>query len=253
MRYALAAPFLLAASALCSAASAQQVEFDLENTLTLGETEIRYRLDLVMTAVAPTRLAVEALLDLRDFQQRLPGLLAGEPVAEGCGSRTDLTDLSVKAEGDVVSITGLIDTQFFECERTSETGFERGAAKDRAELVFSASASASLRGKCITFALTDLALSPLQQVEDPVLAEDLQAVKVILLDVAGRFLEERPFCPELPPELASLDPVYEVGGPREIEDGGLGLYVDGSIDVSTGTILDILWVLQSEGIIPGPP
>ena len=58
MRYALAAPFLLAASALCSAASAQQVEFDLENTLTLGETEIRYRLDLVMTAVAPTRLAV---------------------------------------------------------------------------------------------------------------------------------------------------------------------------------------------------
>jgi hypothetical protein len=96
-------------------------------------------------------------------------------------------------------------------------------------------------------------VNPLQQVEDRALTEDLQAVRVILLEVAGRFLEERPLCPELPPELASLDPVYESGGPREIEDGGLGLYLSGSIDVSTTTILDILRVLQSEGIIPGPP
>ena len=74
------------------------------------------------------------------------------------------------------------------------------------------------------------------------------------MNVAGRFLEERPFCPELPPELASLDPVYEVGGPREIEDGGLGLYVDGSIDVSTGTILNISALgIAEQGIIPGPP
>jgi hypothetical protein len=254
MSHTRAAAFLLAAWTVGPAASAQQVEFDLEETLTVGETEVvSYRLDFVMSAVARTRIGVEALLDLREIQRRLPSIVSGEPVSDDCGSRTDLIDLAVEAEGDVVSVSGLIETQLFECERTSETGFQRGAPTDMLQLGLSASASAHLREKCITFELVDLAVNPLQQVEDRALTEDFQAVRVILLEVAGRFLEERPFCPELPPELASLDPVYESGGPREIEDGGLGLYVSGSIDVSTTTILDILRVLQSEGIIPGPP
>jgi hypothetical protein len=164
-----------------------------------------------------------------------------------------LTELAAEAEGDVVSVTGLIDAQFFECERTSETGFQRGAPTDKLQLEFSASASGRLREKCITFELVDLAVNPLQHVEDRALTEDLEAVRVIFLEVAGRFLEERPLCPELPPELASLDPVYESGGPREIGDGGLGVYVSGSIDVTTTTILEILRVLQSEEVIPGPP
>jgi hypothetical protein len=206
-----------------------------------------------MSAVARTRIGVEALLDLRDFQRRLPGIVSGEPVSDDCGSRTDLIELAVEAEGEVVSVTGVIDTQLFECERTSETGFQRGAPTDELRLGFSAVASARLHEKCITFELIDLAVKPQQQVADRVLTEDLETVRLILLEVAGRFLEERPLCPELPPELASLDPVYESGGPREIEDGGLGLYVIGSIDVSTTTILDILRVLQSVGIIPGAP
>jgi hypothetical protein len=229
------------------------VEFDLEETLTIGGTEVPYRLDLVMRSVAQTRLGVEALLDLRDLQLRLPGIVSGEPVSDACGSRTDLIELDVEAEGEVVSVTGLIETQFFECERTSETGFQRGAPTDKLRLGFSATASARLREKCITFELLDLAVNRLQEAEDRALTEDFQAMRVILLEVAGRFLEERPLCPELPPELASLDPVYESGGPREIDDGGLGLYLNGSIDVSTTTILDILRVLQGEGIIFGAP
>jgi hypothetical protein len=254
MIYVLAAALLLAASTHCSSVSAQQVEFNLEDTLTIGETDVPYRLDLVMSAVAQTRIGVEALLDLRVLQKNLPDIVSGEPISDDCGSRTELTELAVEAEDDVVSVTGLIDAKFFECERTSETGFQRGAPTDQLKMGFSAAASALLREKCITFELVDVAVNPLQQVEDRALSEDLQAVRVILLEVAGRFLEERPLClSELPPELASLDPVYESGGPREIGDGGLGVYVSGSIDVTTTTILEILRVLQSEEVIPGPP
>jgi hypothetical protein len=253
MSYSRAAALLLVGCTIGSVASAQQVEFDLEDTLTVGGTEVPYRLGLIMSAVAPTRLGVEALLDLRDFQLRLPGIISREPVSDDCGSRILVIELAVDAEVDVVSVTGLIETQFFECERTSETGFQRGAPTDRLSLGFSATASARLHEKCITFELLDLAVTPLQEIEDRNLTEDLQAMRVILLEVAGRFLEERPLCPELPPELASLDPVYDSGGPREIEDGGLGLHLNGSMDVSTTTILNILRVLQGAGIVFGAP
>jgi hypothetical protein len=253
MSYSRAAALVLAGWTFCSGASAQQVEFDLEETITVGGTEVPYRLDLIMSAIAQTRIGVEALLDLRDFQLRLPGIVSGEPVYDDCGNRTDLIELAVEAEGDVVSVTGLIETQFFECDRTSETDFRRGAPTDKLRLGFSATASARLHETCITFELLDFAVNRLEEVKDLALTEDLQAMRVILLEVAGRFLEERPLCPELPPELASLDPVYESGGPREIEDGGLGLYLNGSFDVSTTTTLDILRVLQGEGIIFGAP
>lgn len=249
-----AAAFLFAVSTFCSAAVAQQVEFDLEDVLTVGETEVAYGLDLVMTAASPTRIDLEALLDMRDFQKRLPGLLAEFRISDDCGSRTDLTEISVEAEGDIVAVTGLIDRRSFECNRINETDFRRGAATDRLEVAVAVAASAGLSGKCLTFELVDLSVDFADSGEDQDFpSEDLEALRLILLQVAGRFLGESPLCPELPPEIASLDPVFESGGPREIENGGLGLYIDGSVDVSTTTMLDLLRVLQEEEVIPGPP
>ncbi len=248
------AALLFAASTCCSAALAQQVEFELDDVLIVGETEVAYGLDLILTADSPTRIGLEALLDLRDFQKRLPGLLAEASISDDCGGRTDLTGISVEAEGDVVAVTGLIDRQSFECNRINETDFRRGAETERLEVAFGAAASASLSGRCLTFELVDLSVDLADSVEDPESpGEDLEGLRVILLEVARRFLGERPLCPELPPEIASLDPVFESGGPREIENGGFGLYIDGSVDVSTTTMIGLLRVLQKEDIIPGPP
>jgi len=248
------AALLFAASTYGSVALAQQVEFDLKDVVTMGETEVGDGLNLIMTATSPTRIALEALLDLRGFQKRLPGLLAEARISDDCGSRTDLTEISVEAEGDVLAVTGLIARQSFECNRINETDFRRGAALDRLEVAVGAAASAGLSGKCLTFELVDLSVEFANSAEDlDFPSEDLDALRMILLQVAGRFLRDRPFCPELPPEIASLDPVFEAGGPREIENGGLGLYINGSIDVSTSTMLDLLRVLQEEEVIPGPP
>ena len=78
-------------------------------------------------------------------------------------------------------------------------------------------------------------------------------MKSFLLTAVDLVLSETPLCPELPDELASLDPSYDEGGPREIEDGGLGVLFSGSLDVSPATIIDVLLVLQREGVIPPPP
>ena len=153
------AALLFAASTCCSAAVAQQVEFDLDDVLTVGETQVAYgtrshndRSD------SPTRIGLEALLDLRDFQKRLPDLLAEASISDDCGSRTDLTEIVVEAERDVVAVTGLIDRQSFECNRINETDFRRGAETGRLEVAFGAAASASLSGRCLTFELVDLSV-----------------------------------------------------------------------------------------------
>lgn len=245
---------LVSICALCSSAIAQQVEFDVEETIEFGDTEIGYRLDVLLDARAPTRVGVKALLDLRDFQQRLPTLIKEEPVSDGCGSRSDLQKLAVEARDDVISLVGELKTQRYECTRTSESTFERGALTETWRLGFDASATARLEGTCLTLEIVDMVVKPLEEIKDrEELAEDLNALRVLLIDFANGFLEKRPLCPQLPPELASLDPIYQSGGPFEVDEGGLGFFIDGSIDVSTKTILSVLGILQREQIIPGPP
>jgi len=53
--------------------------------------------------------------------------------------------------------------------------------------------------------------------------------------------------------LVSLDPKYDQGDPQEIGDGHIGAMLEGSVDVRTSTILDILTVFQIEGVLPGRP
>ncbi len=254
MRHTHLAVFLIGSIGLVSHTAAQQAEFDIEDTLVVGATEIDYGLNLVMTAVSPTRVGVEAALDFSDLQTRLPGLLSEEPILDSCGSRTDLSEFVVEAQGEIVSLSGKLDTQFFECTKTRENVFARGEPTDRWIFGFSASATARFSDKCVTYELVDAVVQPLEQLRDiEGFVEDVEALRVILLEVAGRFLSQRPFCPAFPEEFEPLDPVYESGGPREIGDGGLGAYLKGSIDTSTATIIGILHVLQEEGVVPGPP
>ncbi|SFC62133.1 hypothetical protein [Tropicimonas isoalkanivorans] len=240
--------------ALASAAGAQQVDLSLDDTLTLGETEVAYRLDLGLSAVAPTRVRVDALLDLRDFQERLPELLAGEPVSDGCGNTTVLEEITVTARDSVVGVSGTLNTRFFHCGRTSDTGFERGELKSELDLGFTGEVTTRIADDCIVFNIVEMDLRPLKHItEGTEDSENLAAARTLLREAVNLVLADRPLCFDLPPELAPLAPSYDTVGPREIGDGGLGISVSGSVDVSTRTILSILSVLQREGAIPGPP
>ena len=49
------------------------------------------------------------------------------------------------------------------------------------------------------------------------------------------------------------DPVCSAAGITEIGSGGVGVALDGSIDVCVSTILDLLAFLQEEGMLPPEP
>ncbi|SDM08490.1 hypothetical protein [Aliiruegeria lutimaris] len=247
-------PVALVLFAAGHAAIAQQIDFELDETLTMLDTEVAFRLELGLSAVAPTRVHVNALLDLRDIQQRMPELLAGRPVSDGCGNNTVLGEVSVTARDSVIGVSGTLQSRFYQCNRTSETGFQRGELRSKLGLGFTGEATTKIEENCIVFRLEGLDVRPLEAIEAGTEdSENITAARLLLREAFNLVLAESPFCLELPPELSMLDPVFQTAGPREIGKGGIGVALEGSVDVSTHTILAILGVLQSEGVLPGPP
>ncbi len=236
-----------------TAASATEVTFSFEDVLSVREREVPYALDIRLAPTGATRVEVDALMDLRELQQRVEDDIAGRELIDVCGNRTVLKSVAVETEGQVVGLSGDVESQFYECRRSGDRDWQREGKKQLLSLGFSASATAYIDDNCAIFELVDLTLVPEARAgiedEDP----DLLAARILMLEAVNVLLRRDALCPELPPELVSLDPDYEEGGPREIGDGGLGIQLRGTVDVSTGTIIDLLRVLQADGLLPGPP
>jgi hypothetical protein len=73
----------------------------------------------------------------------------------------------------------------------------------------------------------------------------------LIVERAEAALAKHPVCPELPPEIASLDPRYIAGGVREVGEGGVGAALSGSVDTSAATLLDLVRVMKTRGVL-GP-
>ena len=142
----------------------------------------------------------------------------------------------------------------YDCERTGPGTWERGELLTTEEIGVRADMSADLAGDCIVFRLIDLERDPpgvIAQLDTG--SGRAQAARALLLEAVGLILEESPLCPDLPPELAVLDPTFDRGAPEEIGDGGVGVAVDGSIEVSPRSVIDLLRLLQARGLVPPPP
>ncbi|MBO9447788.1 hypothetical protein [Ruegeria sp. R14_0] len=254
MRLWLMIPALIAATLNARAPGAEQVDFLIDATLPVRDTELPYTLDLNLTAAAPTRIGVGALLDLREMQKMVPERLADNAIVDNCGLQVRLDDLSFKAKDATIDLDGAVTVTIFECSRTGDRDFQRGEEKRAIAANMSTEATVELRDNCAFFKLIDLTLTAPDAQREQLLEDDtLESVKELMLAAVDLVLNDTPLCPELPAELASLDPVYDKGGPREIGDGGLGVFLDGSVDISPSTILDILTVLQQQDLIPGRP
>jgi hypothetical protein len=245
--------FLLALTCLgVLPASGQQVELQLEDTLTVRNAEIRYALDLDLSAMSATRVNVQAVLDLRDLQERFPSLMADTTLLDGCANQLTVRDAALTARDSVAGLSGSILARVYRCERQSESAFRRGELVVETTLRFVAEATTDIRDNCAVFHVGHLDMRRATALEAGE-SENLEAARALVLEAANLILADTPLCLDLPPELASLDPRFSSAGPQVIGDGGFGIALRGSIDVSARTILDILRVLQSEGAVPGPP
>lgn len=172
MRLWLVIPVFLAAVLGARAPYAQQVDFVIDATLPVRDTELPYELNLNLTAVAPTRIGVGALLDLRELQTIAPEKLADNAIIDNCGLQVRLDDINFRAKNDAIDLDGEVTVTIFECSRTGERDFQRGPEKNAILANMSTKATVQLRDNCAYFKLIDLTLTAPEAQREQVLEDD---------------------------------------------------------------------------------
>ncbi|MDV7143680.1 hypothetical protein R3X27_13420 [Tropicimonas sp. TH_r6] len=230
------------------------VSYRIDESLATLDTEIAYGLDLRISETAPTRLGADAILDLQDIQRKLPDLLANAVLFDKCGARITLQGLEATASGTSLIATGPLELENYECERTDPGTWQRGALTNTERALVRFEASTEVEDTCVIFRLLGVEQDPpLPFVAVEGEDDRPEAIKALLLEAIGLMLEQRPLCPDLPPALELLDPQFTRGTPHEIGDGGVGIALEGSVDLRTTTLVEVLSLLQKRGVLPPSP
>ena len=228
--------------------------FRFDDSIALRGTEVEIALDVWLVATDGTRIGIEAILDLRDLQAQLPEIVAGEVLVDTCGGRITMQSLEAEAQGKNLIAEGKLSVESFDCKRTGPGSWQRGAPLNAEKVGVRAELSAELIKGCAVFRLIDLQRDPpgaVRRLETG--SGRLEAAEALLLDAVRLVLEDRPLCPDLPPEIVVLAPQFDRAGPMELAERGIGVALEGSIEASPRTLVDLLRLLQARGALPPPP
>ncbi|WP_425045216.1 hypothetical protein [Primorskyibacter sp. S87] len=244
---------LMAAGFLGTALSAEEVTFRTSPIVTIGEHEVPVELALSLKDVSATRIYIESVVDLRRAQDTLVNALTADPYVDICNARITVSQAIARTDDIALTLGGKIDARLYRCEGQVGDGRNRVEEVFAGGLTVGASASAEFKDDCLYFRLIDLRLTPDRLTEMSEVKEAVEEVRDIFFKATDAVLENNPVCPVLPAELSSLSPTYDAGGTRELGEGGIGLFFEGSVDASTEAIVDILQVLQKKEVLPPPP
>lgn len=179
-----------------SNAGAKDVTLDFIQSLTLQDTEAPCQLTLTLTDQAPTRIGINALLDLSKIQAALPAALADISFAEGCNAEIDLDTIDAVSNGQEISVQGRFGLDTFKCNRALGQTPERQEKTVSFALFLSTTAFAIERDQCVFFGPSDLELTLADQrlISDDV-TKILQDTRAIFLKAGDAILSKTPICP----------------------------------------------------------
>jgi hypothetical protein len=216
--------------------------------------DVAFGADLALTAASQTRIGFDVLLDLQGLQDRLPEISAGVGILDVCGVTITLDRAEVGADGATFLSNGRLRLQRYECERLSPDTWQRREPIGDTVIAVEADIATEVADNCVRFTLAGL--EP-DDAADAVLSQiargELAAARAIVEDTARLYLDSAPICLDLPPDLEALDPRFDLAEPREIGEGGLGVALDGSVEVGPVTVVEVLRLLQERGTLPPAP
>lgn len=234
-----------------SGAAADPVAFKISQNFSARGLSVPYTLYLRLTEVAQSRMGIDAFIDLRQLQRKLPRLLS-QVLDETCKHKYAVAITETRAQGDAITVSGQFQAKFYTCDDKDPKVHYRGVLLLGQNVNFTAKASANVSRQCIRLRLLDVQLDPKGFLGG---AADLfgltEKAQTLILEKGEEVLAKHPICPKMPPELAMLDPYFNAGGIREIDAGGIGAALHGSVDTSSETMLSLLSLMQEKGLIDG--
>ncbi|MGI9368707.1 MAG: hypothetical protein ACR2O2_07685 [Ruegeria sp.] len=223
-------------------------EFDLKvrDEVSVKGNSLPYTLYISLDAQTQTQLGIDAFMDLRAVQRYVPAL-ASNVLDETCKHKYALAVSDARAEGNAIVATGQFQAKFFACDTNDPEKHYRGVLLFGQNVNVVAKAAADVKENCVHLRLVDVELDLVGfvgTVSDLVGLTD--KARELILEKGGEALAKNPICPELPDELAGLDPKFTSGGTREVGDGGVAAALSGSIDTSAATLLDLIRLMQDK-------
>lgn len=223
----------------------------MRQTLTAQGVQLPYDVYLRFIDVGPTRMGVDAFVDLRGIQANAPGLLS-RVLDETCKRKLAVAISDVIAQGDELRVRGQFQAKYFRCNTRDPQVHYRGIQIFGQNVNFDLAARAMVHHPCVRGELTEIELDPLGFLGAVVNLFGVTALAERLIsEKAEEVLNDNPVCPKLPSEIASLAPYFSTGGAREIGAGGVGAALNGSVDTSAATLLDLVRVMKARGVL-GP-
>ncbi len=194
---------------------------------------------------------VNAFVDLRSVQSRLPELVSGV-LHETCKHEISLNLVEAVAEGELLYARGTVRAKLYSCNRRDPTNEKQGFRWLTQDVDLVATAKAAVIDQCIRFSLVDVELDPRGFIGGVANLFGLTNVaRSAILQETETFFVANPICPAIPNELRSLAPDFKQGGVREIGDRGIGAAVSGSVDTSASTMISLLALMQERKIVEG--
>ncbi len=227
------------------------VVFKLDNEFSTAKGQLPLVLYLGVAAESKTRIQLNAFVDLRQIQSRLPDLVTGV-IDETCDRRIELDLTNIRSEADAVRARGVIQVTFFNCNETQALSGDQGVTRFSQTVDAEAVISGRLEEDCVFFELQELDLQSrgVWSFFTSLVFSSESTRKAVLTKV-NSFLSDNPVCPELPAELSALSPRFYSGSMREIGQGGIGAEMSGSIDISAPALIQLLTAIQDRGLLEG--
>lgn len=228
---------------------AGDVAFRIGDELPTANGPLPLVLYLGLTPETDTRLLINGIVDLRPAQAELQRLLSGI-VEEKCERQIKLNFHGAKAETDGVRARGTVQVAFYACDGANTASETRGALRAVHTIDAEAVLTAQLRGQCVQFSLRELDLVP-RGVMGAVVRffGSSDHIRAAVLRKANAVLSNNSICPTLPREVTALSPRFYGGSVREIGEGGIGVQLSGSIDISAPALIDLLIAAKDRGLL----
>lgn len=235
-------------SALPLGADPDPLRFD--HVLEIDDLTIPVPMELYLTPRSQTVIHAKVAGNLAQLQRHLPALLS-DVAQDDCTTRIAVQTDDAIAQGDGIRARGRVQIQQFLCNRDND--FDSRVRIFNHVTTVDLLLVGGIANDCLDARLDELELNPSGLVGGVLNITGLtRRIQETVRTELNEILNSEENCLEMPEALQVLNTRVERGGFRDFGDGELGFVIQGTVDLQSQNVIDLLALLYEEGLLDPP-